>query len=222
MLFRVFGMERVMNIAAETSILPNLGIPKRFRTASCVIPSLLVAMLVLTSCASWQNSQVLSVEAHIVLPDLKGRIDHFNVDVRGQRLFVAAVENHTIEIIDLKSGQRVHTIIDLAEPQGVFYDPSASRLFVACGLDGVTKIFDGTTFQVFATVKFPDDADNIRYDERSKGVIVGYAGAKQLRRRAEGTGGLGFTDVNGKKTGDIVTMRIPSRFSLRNLERGSL
>ena len=203
-----------MNIAVETSILPNLGIPKRFRTASCVIPSVLVAMLVLTSCASWQNSHVLSVEAHIVLPDVKGRIDHFSVDVRGQRLFVAAVENHTIEIIDLKSGQRVHTILDLAEPQGVFYDASANRLFVACGLDGVTKVFDGTTFQLFATVKFPDDADNIRYDERSKGVIVGYAGAKQLRRRAEGTGGLGFIDVNGKKTGDIVIDAHPESFQL--------
>jgi len=43
-------------------------------------------------------------------------------------------------------------------------------------------------------VKFPADADNIRYDARGKRVIVGYAGAKQLRKRAEGTGGLGFLD----------------------------
>src|SRR5215469_16666365 len=207
-------MEPVMNIAAEASILQKLGIPKRLRAASCVILSVLAAMLVLTSRASGQDSQVLSVEAHIVLSDVKGRIDHFSVDVRGQRLFVAAVENHTLEVIDLKSGQRVHTIMDLAEPQGVFYDASANRLFVACGLDGVTKVFDGTTFQLFATVKFPDDADNIRYDERSKGVIVGYAGAKQLRRREEGTGGLGFIDVTGTKTGDIVIDAHPESFQL--------
>ena len=161
-----------------------------------------------------QEKEVLSLESHIPLPSVKGRIDHFSVDVKGQRLFVAAIENHTLEIVDLKSGQRVHTITDLAEPQGVFYNPMTSHLFVACGLDGVTKVFDGATFQVLATVKFPDDADNIRYDPRSKGVIVGYAGAKQLRKREEGTGGLGFIDSSGKKTGDIVIDAHPESFQL--------
>ena len=161
-----------------------------------------------------QEEAVLSLEAHIPLPSVKGRIDHFGVDVTGQRLFVAAVENHTLEVVDLKLGQRVHTISDLAEPQGVFYDPTTSHLFAACGLDGVTKVLDGTTFQVLATVRFPDDADNIRYDPRSKGVIVGYAGAKQLRKREEGTGGLGFIDSSGKKTGDIVIDAHPESFQL--------
>jgi hypothetical protein len=87
-------------------------------------------------------------------------------------------------------------------------------LFVACGLDGVTKVFDGKTFQALETVKFPDDADNIRYDPRGKGVIVGYAGAKQLRKREEGTGGLGFIDSRGKKTGDIVIDTHPESFQI--------
>jgi len=164
--------------------------------------------------AAGQEPPALSLETHIPLPNVKGRIDHSSIDVKGQRLFVAAVDNHTLEVVDLKSGRRVHTIADLAEPQGVFYDPSTNRLFVACGLDGVTKVFDGTTFQILATVKFPDDADNIRYDARRKGVIVGYAGAKQLRKRAEGTGGLGFLDANGKKTGDIIIDAHPESFQL--------
>src|SRR5215475_8116812 len=109
-----------------------------------------------------QETGVLSLESHIPLPGVEGRIDHFGVDVTGQRLFVAAVENHTLEVVDLKSGQRVHTITGLAEPQGVFYDATTSYLFVACGLDGVTKVLDGNTFQALATVRFPDDADNIR------------------------------------------------------------
>jgi hypothetical protein len=79
---------------------------------------------------------------------------------------------------------------------------------------GVTKVFDGTTFQVIATVKLPDDADNIRYDARGKRVIVGYAGAKQLRKRTEGTGGLAFLDSNGNKVGDIVIDTHPESFRL--------
>jgi DNA-binding beta-propeller fold protein YncE len=192
----------------------NVSAQRSFLTTSLLASLLLATLLVLSSPAAGQESPALSLETHIPLPNVKGRIDHFSVDVKGQRLFVAAVDNHTLEVVDLKSGQRVHTITDLAEPQGVFYDPSTNRLFVACALDGVTKILDGTTFQIVATVKFPDDADNIRYDARGKGVIVGYAGAKQLRKREEGTGGLGFLDSNGKKTGDIVIDAHPESFQL--------
>src|SRR6266852_2675124 len=184
------------------------------KKASIICFALSLAIAFMTPPAAGQELQVLSLETHIALPNVKGRIDHASVDVKGERLFVAAVDNHTLEVVDLKSGRRVHTITDLAEPQGVFYDASTNRLFVACGLDGVTKIFDATTFEILATVKFPDDADNIRYDTRGKGVIVGYAGAKQLRKREEGTGGLGFLDSNGKKTGDIVIDAHPESFQL--------
>jgi DNA-binding beta-propeller fold protein YncE len=189
-------------------------IAKLFFATSLLASHLLTTLLLLNGLAAGQESQSLSLETHIPLPGVKGRIDHFSVDVKGRRLFVAAVDNHTLEVVDLKSSQRVHTITDLAEPQGVLFDASTNRLFVACGLDGVTKIFDGTTFKVLATVKFPDDADNIRYDAHGKGVIVGYAGAKQLRKREEGTGGLGFVDSDGKRTGDIVIDAHPESFQL--------
>jgi DNA-binding beta-propeller fold protein YncE len=168
----------------------------------------------LTTPAGAQQSDALSLESHIPLPNVRGRIDHLSVDTQGQRLFVAAVDNHTLEVIDLKSGQRIHTITGLAEPQGVFYDACTKRLFVACALDGSTKVFDGTSFQVLATVKFPDDADNIRYDSRSRNVIVGYAGAKQLRKRDAGSGGLGFLDSDGREIADIVIDAHPESFQL--------
>ena len=164
--------------------------------------------------AAGEQPSPLSLTAHIAMPNVKGRIDHLGVDLNGQRLFVAAVENHTVEVIDLKAGQATHTIADLPEPQGVFFDASSNKLWVACGLDGSTRIFDGTTFSVLAIVKFPDDADNVRYDARTRRVIVGYAGAKQLRKRTEGTGGLGFIDSNGSKTAAVVIDAHPESFRL--------
>ena len=175
---------------------------------------LLATLLVLTVHATGQEQQVLSLHSRIPLTNVKGRIDHFSVDVKGQRLFVAAVANHSLEVIDLQSGKQVHTITDLAEPQGVFYDASTNRLYVACALDGSTKIYDGTSFRLLTAVKFPDDADNIRYDARSKSIIVGYAGAKALRNRQEGTGGLGFIDSDGKKTFEIIVDAHPESFQL--------
>ena len=175
---------------------------------------LFVALIALSSIAAGEEPSALSLVKHIALPNVKGRIDHLSVDVKGQRLFVAAVDNHTLEVIDTKAGHAIHTIADLAEPQGVFYEASTNRLFVACALDGTTKIFDGTTFQVLATAKFPDDADNVRYDTRGKRVVVGYAGAKELRKRTEGTGGLGFLDLSGKQTGNVIIDAHPESFQL--------
>lgn len=161
-----------------------------------------------------QESSALSLETTIPLSHVKGRIDHFSVDVKGRRIFVSAVENHTLEVIDLQTGRQSYTIKDLAEPQGVFYDASTGRLYVACALDGVTRIFDGNTFQPLGSVKFPDDADNIRYDPHTRSVIIGYAGAKELRKRTEGTGALGFLDSNGKKMAEVVMDAHPESFQL--------
>ena len=179
-----------------------------------IVKLLLVALFVSSTPVIGQEPQVLSLSSRIPLANVKGRIDHFSVDVKGQRLFVAAVGNHTLEVIDLQSRKQVYTIAGLAEPQGVFYDEAANRLYVACALDGTTKIYDGTTFRLLTTVKFPDDADNIRYDARSKNIIVGYAGAKALRNREEGAGGLGFIDSDGKKTAEIVIDAPPESFQL--------
>jgi hypothetical protein len=75
----------------------------------------------------------LVLKAHIALPNVNGGMDHVGVDVNDHRLFATEIDNHTVEVIDLKAGKQVHTIADLDRPQGAFYDAPTSRLFVACG-----------------------------------------------------------------------------------------
>jgi DNA-binding beta-propeller fold protein YncE len=103
----------------------------------------------------------LKLVPKIQLPNVQGRMDHVGVDVKGQRLFSTAFNNHTVEVIDLQTGRQTHTIRDLDEPQGAYFDASTNRLFVSSEGDGAVKIFDGTTFQLLQTVKFSTDADNI-------------------------------------------------------------
>jgi DNA-binding beta-propeller fold protein YncE len=173
----------------------------------------IATLLLLTSLAVGQESTALSLKTRIALPNVDGRMDHFSVDLKGQRLFVSALGNHTVEVLDLQAGRRVRTIPGLEEPQGLFFDAPSNRLFVATG-DGATRIYDGTTFQLLQTVKFSDDADNIRYDARSHHVIVGYGGEKALRGRPAGSGALGILDSNGKQAGEIVVDAHPESFQL--------
>src|SRR5712692_1652962 len=64
----------------------------------------------------------------VLLSNVEGRIDHFGVDVQGQRLFVAALGNNTVEVLDLRAGRRMQSISGLREPQGVLYVPEFNRL----------------------------------------------------------------------------------------------
>ena len=98
------------------------------------------------------------------------------MDVAGQRLFVAALGNNTVEVLDLKAGKKIQSIPGFAEPQGIAYVPEFDGIFVANGSDGTCRILDGHSFKTLSTVELGDDADNVRYDEKAKRIYVGYGG----------------------------------------------
>ncbi|MGE5376473.1 MAG: YncE family protein [Bacteroidota bacterium] len=142
----------------------------------------------------------------IPLPGVEGRIDHLSVDLKGQRLFVAAVGNNTVEALDLKSGALIHTISNLSEPQSALFIPGFNKLFVTNGGNGLLQIFDGSSFAELSRVDLPGDADNIRYAESDKSVVVGY-----------GNGSLSFIDAeSGKATSDVKLDGHPESFQLES------
>jgi YVTN family beta-propeller protein len=97
-----------------------------------------------------------------------GRIDHMSVDVKGGRLFVSALGNNTVEVIDTKAGKRAKTIGGLQEPQGVLFVPGVDRLYVANSKVGSVRIFDGSSYAPLKTLDYRDDADNLHYDSNHK------------------------------------------------------
>jgi hypothetical protein len=110
----------------------------------------------------------------IPMPGVRGRIDHMSIDVHGGRLFVSALGNYTLEVIDLSRGKVIKILTGLREPQGVLYVPGVNKIFVDSAGDGTCKIFDGTSYRLLDTVRFPSDADDIRFDPVRKRVFVGY------------------------------------------------
>src|SRR5437660_7108203 len=164
---------------------------------------LFIVLLALATLASGQASQPLRLEKTIELPEVQGRIDHLSVDVKGQRLFVSALGNNTVEIIDLKAGKRLKTISGLQEPQGVLYVPATDRLYVANAKDGSVRVFDGGSYAPLKTLDYGDDADNLRYDSVHKRIYVGY-----------GSGALGEIDDEGNKAGEIKLDAHPESFQL--------
>ena len=150
--------------------------------------------------ASSEEPGPLRLEKEIPLPGVEGRIDHFSADETGQRLFVAALGNGSVEIIDLRKGERSAEIKGLEEPQGLYYDSKTSRLYVATGGDGKLRSYDGKTVALQETQELGEDADNVRYDEQAGDVWVGYGN------------GIAIVNSAGQKVGSIALGSHPESF----------
>ena len=151
-----------------------------------------------------QSGVPLKLKQTIPLPGVEGRIDHFAFDPAGERLFVCALGNNTAEVLDLHNGQRIHSITGLGAPQGIAYIPELDRIFVANDKGGICKIYDGKSFQPVGELNFKDDADNIRYDEATKKIYIGF-----------GSGGIAIVSApDGKQIGSIKLSAHPEAFAL--------
>ncbi len=148
-----------------------------------------------------QGAGPLVLEKEVALPRVEGRIDHFSVDVPNQRLFVAALENGSVEILDIRRGERTAEIKGLEEPQGVYYDFKTGRLYVATGGDGKLRIYDGKSLTVRETLGFGGDADNVRYDQQTGNIWVGY-----------GNGGIAIANAAGQNVGSVALGTHPESF----------
>jgi DNA-binding beta-propeller fold protein YncE len=181
----------------------------RATLASAMFKLLTLAALAVAQTAAPKPKPVpvLTLSGSIPLAHIRGRMDHVSVDVPGRRLFAAAFDNHTLEIIDLAAGRRVRTL-RLDEPQQSYFVPAVNRLFVASSGDGTVKIFDGRTFALVRTVHLSSDADNMRYDAVRKHVLVDYGGEKYLfgevaARNGAKDGAVAVLDLKGNILGRI-------------------
>jgi hypothetical protein len=158
----------------------------------------------LASTTAARAEEALSLEGKIALPGVSGRIDHMAVDLARKRLLVAELGNGTLDVVDLAGGGRIKQIATLREPQGVAYAQKPDLVVVASAGDGSVRFFRGDDLAPAGNVALGNDADNVRVDQRTGNVVVGY-----------GSGGLAIIDPEKRsKIGDIKLAAHPESFQL--------
>ena len=132
----------------------------------------------------------------IPIPGVLGRFDHMAVDNSGGRVFAAIYGNDSVEVVDTARGVRSRSLQDgFIKPQMVAYLPDMNRIVVSSEGDGSCKGFDADTYKLIDTVKYSEDADQLRYDPTAKRVYVAYGD------EAESAIGV-FDATTNKKGGD--------------------
>ncbi|HEX7914171.1 hypothetical protein [Rudaea sp.] len=126
-------------------------------------------------------AQVLTAAGGTELPGYEGDFDHFAVDIKGNRLFLAAEDHNTLEVFELSSLKHLKTIDGLETPHGLLYLPDANKLIVTqTGSDGLTKVIDGASYKIVGSFKHTKGADPMGYDASRKRLYV-VAGGRDMK-----------------------------------------
>src|SRR4051794_13068666 len=98
-----------------------------------------------------EEPAAVKLSGTIPLPGIKGRFDDFAIDEKGRRLFVAALGNDSIEVVDVAAGRRLRSITGLHKPAGVLFLAEQNQIAVANGDDGTLKLFNGSSYELAST-----------------------------------------------------------------------
>lgn len=169
---------------------------------------LLTLFLVVAVRVDAQANNPLKLLHTTPLPDFKGDLDHFAVDLNGNRLFVTAEVHKTVEVFDLKTGERIHSITGFGTPHEILFRPDSNTLIVADGgADSGCKLVDGKNYQIIDNIKLPPGVDSAEYNPVTKEYYVENRGPDP----SANTHMISIIDaVNFKHTGD---MTLPGRRS---------
>jgi outer membrane protein assembly factor BamB len=167
----------------------------------------LLALGVMTIQPGASHDQPLTLVRSIELPHVEGRIDHLAYDAATQRLYVAALGNNTVEVVDAATGTHLCSLPGFRQPQGIAIAADARAVAVANGQGEGLQLLDAGDYRPGAVVRLGDDADNVRYDAVAGKLYVGF-----------GAGALAAIDpAAGKVLGHVKLAGHPESFQL---ERG--
>jgi DNA-binding beta-propeller fold protein YncE len=135
----------------------------------------ILACLPLASQARAADASSLELLQTIVLKGKAGKLDHLALDAKRERLFLANTVNGTLDIVDLQGGKLFKQLRGQTGIQGIAYAADLDRVFVGLGGGGLCNIFAGDDYRPLETIKFTDDADNVRYDPATHQTFVAHA-----------------------------------------------
>ena len=137
---------------------PFLRIP----TLSLFFPLILPALATQTPGSS---SEPLRLAQTYQLPEeVKGNFDHFEVDLKRNRLFATPEDFKAILVFDIATGKLIHQIDGILRPHAVLYRADVDRIYVTDGGDGSVQVYDDENYRQLARIPLLKDADSVGFD----------------------------------------------------------
>ncbi len=136
-------------------------------------------MLCATGVAAPAADEALRLADRHDLPGYTGDFDHFEYDLKGNRLWLAAEDHGTLDVFDLNTLKAQMSLKGIvATPHGIVYVPEKNRLVVTdSGGDMLTRVIDASSYKVTNTIKLAaPGADSLGYDATRQRLYVANGG----------------------------------------------
>jgi hypothetical protein len=125
----------------------------------------------------------LRLTSTIPMPGIKGDFDHFGADVAGNRLFLAAEENKTVEVFDLKTGKHLASVPGFDAPHQIVFVPENNTILVTDSgpedlKEGYIRVVSGESYKIVNSVKVLAAADSAGFDPETHRMFADTGGTE--------------------------------------------
>jgi DNA-binding beta-propeller fold protein YncE len=165
----------------------------------------------------------------IDLPRVEGRIDHLAFDPATHKLYVAALGNNSVEVLDVDASLHLKSLVGFREPQGIAVVPDVKAIAVANGQGEGLQVVSADSHRPGAMIRLGDDADNVRYDASSKRVYVGFGGGALAAIDPATAKVVGEAKLAGhpesfqlERAGSRIFVNVPSAEQIAIVDRNSM
>jgi DNA-binding beta-propeller fold protein YncE len=187
------------------------------------------AVIVLATAVQSSPKPLLTLIHTIELPRVEGRIDHLAFDATAGRLFIAALGNNTVEVIDVKKAVHLRSLTGFREPQGIAIATDAGVVAIANGQGEGVQFTGREDFQPGRVVPLGDDSDNVRYDAAAKRLFVGYGSGAIAAVDPDGAMVVGTVKLAGhpesfqlERAGSRIFVNVPSAGHIAVVDRAAM
>jgi YVTN family beta-propeller protein len=119
-----------------------------------------LALAILAVSAIAQEKLPLKLVATTPMPGFTGDFDHFGVDLKGNRLFLAAEDQKSVEVFNLRTGELIRSIEGFGHPLTMAYLPESDRLIVTNGDTDDVALVDCKEYKIIETLKLGKGVDH--------------------------------------------------------------
>src|ERR1700733_9827937 len=141
-----------------------MAIHGRKKLRRFIISMCLTGLTIFALNSNAQEKLPLKLVVTTPMPGFTGDFDHFGLDLKGNRLFLASEDQKTVEVFNLRTGERVHSIEGFGHPLTMAYLPESDRLIVTNGDSDDLALVDCKDYKIINTLKLGKGVDHSAYN----------------------------------------------------------
>jgi DNA-binding beta-propeller fold protein YncE len=142
------------------------------KVSTFVFSTIVLASISMAGLGQAESRPILRLSQSIELPNVQGGFDHLAYDSVGKRVFVAAEDNGSIEVIDLQKAVRIASIPGFQSPHSILVRPGSSTILVTDSGPEASAFVSSVTLMKTRQLKLALGANCILFDAQRKRLYV--------------------------------------------------